>query len=523
MNLKKILKKVTILSSVILGCSLMTQVYAADGWSLYKQGVQKYNAGQYTLAAPLLEKAVASLTPQPAMYNMLAKVYEGMGSYQNASEYYRKQGELCLKRGGTFVNEGYAALRKADELESILEFYTLSTPAINYTLQKFEPKYGAYIGSFVGEDFFKSNRNDVYAAFEEKVGKQHAVYFDYVNVGQTMKEGFLGLDSAIQKGAALHVAYQPMQGLKAVTESQIRTFAQELKELGVPIFLRYAAEMNGDWVTWNGDPALYIQNWKMVTKIMREVAPNVAMVWSPSEMPLTNLESYYPGDDYVDWVGLSIYSKKYANGDITQPADDRNPLEAIDYVYQLYASKKPIMVSEYGASTSLQAGGIVHDSEDFAIQKFVNLYEGIRVKYPRVKCIQYFNSGINETNSNGRAFVNYDMVSSSATKLLARYKRVISNDYYLTKVGASASTSSVAFNGGKVTKDVTIQSYAKTYGGVNNVVYKLNGTRLAASYEYPYTITIPYTSLKTGKNTLEGVIFNNNGGVAYRKSITIEK
>jgi beta-mannanase len=68
--------------------------------------------------------------------------------------------------------------------------------------------------------------------------------------------------------------------------------------------------MNGDWVAWHRDPQLYVEKWRLLARLVRELAPNVALVWTPffvgdDSVPL---ERYYPGDDYVDWVGIIFYS-----------------------------------------------------------------------------------------------------------------------------------------------------------------------------------------------------------------------
>lgn len=513
----------------VLLLSLTVPVWAADGWTYYKQGVQKADAGQYDAAIPLLEKAVSMLSPQPALYNKLATTCEKAGQYQKASENYRKQGNLCLERGGEFVNEGYAALRKADELNSEIELYTLGAPAITGTLQKYEPSRGIYIGAYLGDSLQGSN---AFSSYNTLTGKKHATFFGYVNDGSTIHGNFSGLDQAVATGAAVHIAYLPMQGLSNVSESQIRAIAQELKALQCPVFFRYAGEMNGDWVPWHGDPTTYIQNWRTVTNIMRQEAPNVAMVWSPSEMPLNQIESYYPGDDYVDWIGLSVYNKRYANGDINQPMDKRNSLEAVDYVYQRYSARKPIMISEYGAGMTVEAGGTMQDTSDFAVQKMTYFYESLRLKYPRVKCIQYFNGGIYDNRGGDKGKVNYSMLDAANQKLLAKYKEIIADEYFLSTVvnGPNAAQETqapqrcVAYSGGKVTGDLHLECWAKTYDGtVGSVVYKLNGARIAETYGYPFAVDIPYAQLKAGNNTLEAVAFDGNGNVAIRKSITLTK
>lgn len=127
------------------------------------------------------------------------------------------------------------------------------------------------------------------------------------------------------------------------------------KNKDYPIWIRPMNEMNGEW-TWpdnntssceyGGDPLSYRRAWRR----MYNIAENVGCTgdkqiwdWSPSTIeyllwkPNTNMELYYPGDQYVDWVGLSVY-------------DDNNgklPEQWIDRAYNLY-SNKPMMISEGG-------------------------------------------------------------------------------------------------------------------------------------------------------------------------------
>lgn len=74
--------------------------------------------------------------------------------------------------------------------------------------------------------------------------------------------------------------------------------------------------MNGAWYPWaeavNGNtPGSYVEAWRRVHTLFREEgAVNVSWIWSPlvrslGSLPLSN---FYPGDDYVDWVGLDGYN-----------------------------------------------------------------------------------------------------------------------------------------------------------------------------------------------------------------------
>src|SRR5690606_17176725 len=106
-----------------------------------------------------------------------------------------------------------------------------------------------------------------------------------------------------------------------------------------PIFLRYASEMNGDWVKYHGDPELYREKFRLVSKVMKERAPNVAMVWCPFSTPVGSIPDYYPGDEWVDWVGVNIYSVTYLNQNLDLPAAHIAPTTHLRYIYENYAER----------------------------------------------------------------------------------------------------------------------------------------------------------------------------------------
>ncbi|MFJ9696497.1 glycoside hydrolase family 26 protein [Kitasatospora sp. NPDC101183] len=98
-------------------------------------------------------------------------------------------------------------------------------------------------------------------------------------------------------------------------DDYIKTWAAGIRDLGYPVALRFAHEMNGYWYPWceqaNGNQkGQYVQAWKHVHDLFKQAgATRVAWVWSPNVdyENATNLGSLYPGDDYVDWLGLSGY------------------------------------------------------------------------------------------------------------------------------------------------------------------------------------------------------------------------
>jgi hypothetical protein len=145
-------------------------------------------------------------------------------------------------------------------------------------------------------------------------------------------------------------------------DSLISARAKAVAAYGKPLFLRWGAEMNGNWFAWSGsvvgdDPSVFVAAWRHIHDIFAAVGVhNVAWVWAPnadshpggvSNTSWNNWRNYYPGDAYVDWVGIDGYNWGSRNswqsfGQIFAP------------VYEDYSERKPIMIAESG---SVEAGG----------------------------------------------------------------------------------------------------------------------------------------------------------------------
>ncbi len=204
---------------------------------------------------------------------------------------------------------------------------------------RLEPASGAYFG--VNLDWDAESP----AAFNAGLRHRAAVYvrFFAFPIGQQELATF---DRSVKAVAAengmLVVTLEPVQGLAAVTPEAAQSLAERLalaNEAGVSTFVRFAHEMNGSWYPWGQQPAAYIDTFRMVANAVHKTAPGSAMLWAPNYgggYPFkggqygaqpgdsgfgsldTNADGqldmrddpygpYYPGDDAVDWVGLSLY------------------------------------------------------------------------------------------------------------------------------------------------------------------------------------------------------------------------
>lgn len=81
----------------------------------------------------------------------------------------------------------------------------------------------------------------------------------------------------------------------------------------IPIVFRPFHEMNGNWFWWGAGcsgftPADYRKLYQLTVDYVKERTNSVLFCWSPNS-PVTNaiVNNYYPGDAYVDVLGLDIY------------------------------------------------------------------------------------------------------------------------------------------------------------------------------------------------------------------------
>ncbi|KAI9002473.1 glycoside hydrolase superfamily [Hyaloraphidium curvatum] len=90
----------------------------------------------------------------------------------------------------------------------------------------------------------------------------------------------------------------------------------ELVDLGLPIIIRWGHEMNGNWYPWGDQQDLFVRIWREFVDAMRPATrAAVKMEWAPNAVPDCEWRPadydpylpFWPGDDYVDIVGMSIY------------------------------------------------------------------------------------------------------------------------------------------------------------------------------------------------------------------------
>jgi hypothetical protein len=143
-------------------------------------------------------------------------------------------------------------------------------------------------------------------------------------------------------------------------DAYVRHWAEGARAWGHPVLLRFAPEMNGFWNSWSpgvvGNTAQqFVAMWRRVHAIFDDVgADNVEWVWSPNVAAgeTTPLARVYPGDRYVDWVGLDGYNWGASRAGMRWQSFDSVFGRTLDEVRRL--TSKPLMISEVG---STEVGG----------------------------------------------------------------------------------------------------------------------------------------------------------------------
>lgn len=105
--------------------------------------------------------------------------------------------------------------------------------------------------------------------------------------------------------------------LRGDWDNYFRSFFKSAKEYDGPVVLIPYSEMNGNWTPWSGTlkgntAVKHISAYRYIREFGRS-ATNVAFGWAANAISVPNvignqIKDYYPGDDYVDVVGLDGFN-----------------------------------------------------------------------------------------------------------------------------------------------------------------------------------------------------------------------
>jgi cellulose synthase/poly-beta-1,6-N-acetylglucosamine synthase-like glycosyltransferase len=97
------------------------------------------------------------------------------------------------------------------------------------------------------------------------------------------------------------------------SDSYITSYARAVAAYGKPIVISFAAEMNGDWEKWgplHSTASQFVAAWRHIHDLFAKAgARNVTWIWAPapSSPQSRPFAAFYPGDAYVNWIGLDEF------------------------------------------------------------------------------------------------------------------------------------------------------------------------------------------------------------------------
>jgi len=209
-----------------------------------------------------------------------------------------------------------------------------------------------YIGFL--PDWSRENPIDI----NRELGKAMAIIGDYVDIYEndiSLSQATYHASAVLRlQGLAVYApAIRPRFTLDKWTEDMstaVANMALNFNRQGMPVWLRFAWEMNGGWYEYGNDPDNFKSAWISIANKVKATTNSTFMLWSPNvrygeTKSTAGYEPYYPGEQYVDIAGLSYYSPA-AEGQVAASGAFSRGLSSF---YELYGDRHPIILSETAA------------------------------------------------------------------------------------------------------------------------------------------------------------------------------
>lgn len=289
----------------------------------------------------------------------------------------------------------------------------------------------------------------------------------------------------------------------------IETFGY-LNTLSCPVFVRIGGEMN----VWGNQakPADFIAAYQHVVNIARSQAPRAAMVFSPnySSANKVDMDVYYPGDQYVDWVGASLYYDRWHHSGDTKRdefygvgayGDALLNIQQVVNLSRLH--HKPVIVTE-GGSCNMYKGT---DNSAWAADRMQRAYAFLPMVYPEVKCII--------SSDYGESWSGIDYSFYTNPTVTAAYRQgVASNAAYVRNYQDKGSyyTKLSAYTG-KWEGVMELAAYSWS-SDKQTATWTVDGQVMATAADYPYSFRLDTAALATGSHTV-AVTFSDGATKSY--------
>ena len=348
-----------------------------------------------------------------------------------------------------------ASRLQADDL-SFSRYETKITP----------PVKGIYQGAFVNFggvedevrvkkiiDFEKMiGKKIVWAMFSNNWGRE-GITFPEENVLTIYRLGIVPFIRMMPRDDFQAGERDPVFTLQRIIEGkfddELLRWAHDAKRVHIPIIVEFGPEMNGDWFPWSGilnggekkdgyghrqsadGPERFRDAYRHIINLFRkEGVQNITWafhVFPPEEKSESNallkkwnnIKNYYPGDNYIDWIGLSVY------GAVEPNSEWKSFTDIMDIAYPIIteiSADKPLAVFEFGVAEYPQLG----NKTEWIKNALESLESG---RYPRIKAISYWDE-IWKDDSSDKVI---DLRINSSIKSSEIYREILNSSYFVSQ------------------------------------------------------------------------------------------
>lgn len=230
--------------------------------------------------------------------------------------------------------------------------------------------------ALIGIDYADFPRGDVTTALPNKTAIAYAerggiihVMAHMYNPANPNKGGLrdkgVDMDDLLREGTDTHKRW--MEQL-----DKIAAGLEELQAAGVVAIWRPFHEMNGGWFWWGDkNPESFHRVWRHMFEYFTKTKKLNNLLWSYGPNHGQKTAAFYPGDAYVDIIGLDAYT------DYLDPEHVRGYAEIVKI-------KKPFGFTEYGPHGSQKPPG------DYDYRRFL---EGVKKHFPETVFFMSWNGG----------------------------------------------------------------------------------------------------------------------------------
>lgn len=161
-------------------------------------------------------------------------------------------------------------------------------------------------------------------------------------------------------------------------DADLSNWCSSARDFATPLLTEFGTEVNGEWFPWNGvwngggelsgygdpsepdGPERFKDAYRHIIQTCRdEGASNITWVFHVNagdypEEDWNALENYYPGDDWIDWIGISNYGAQTPQEEYWE--EFRVGIDAVYPRLEALTADKPFFIAEFGVAKNNPLG-----------------------------------------------------------------------------------------------------------------------------------------------------------------------